>query len=196
MAHGIELKEEVFEMLKEHCLKILDNNEVKTVDEIMMELMDYPEIPMHYPYHHFIMPASLLTAAALEKEIPKEELSEMLDTAIVRSKDILGGFCGNYGACGAGVGAGMFLSIYTDTSPLSGTSWQWANELTGICLQSIGKIPGPRCCKRTAFLSIEASIPYINEKLDMHLKISEDLYCKYSEYNNECKKEVCPYYKK
>lgn len=196
MAHTMELKEEVFEMLKEHCLKVLDENEVKAVDRIMVELMDYPEIPMHYPYHHFIMPAALLTAAAIETQISKGELNEMLEIAINRAKNVLGGFCGNYGACGAGVGAGIFLSIYTDTSPMSGTSWQWANELTGICLQAIGKIPGPRCCKRTGFLAVEAAVPYINEKLDLNLKLSEKIHCKYSDFNKECKKEECPYYYK
>lgn len=194
MAHVIQLEESVFIMLKEHCLQVFDAGVEKTVDELMIEMMDYPEIPIHYPYHHFIIPAALLTLAAMEEKLSKEELEEMLEQAKERSKNVLGGFCGNYGACGAGVGAGIFLSIYTDTSPMSGKSWQWANELTGICLQAISKVPGPRCCKRTGFLSVTAAIPYINEKLELHLKVNEKIVCKYHEKNQECKKEACPYY--
>lgn len=194
MAHIIELKDEVYEMLKEDCLEIVEHGTLMTVDQIMEVMMDEPEVPMHYPYHHFILPAALLTATALEEKIPMQEIDDMLNVAIDRAKNILGGFCGNYGACGSGVGAGMFLSIYTDTSPMSGKSWQWANELTGICLQKIAEVEGPRCCKRTGFLSIQAAIPYINDKLNMHLGLSDRITCKYSKCNPQCKKKACPFY--
>lgn len=194
MAHVIELKDEVYEMLMQHCLKRLSEGREMSVDKLMEEMMDYPEIPMHFPYHHFIMPAALLTLASIEEQVKEEELADMLEIAITRSKNVLGGFCGNYGTCGAAVGAGIFLSVYTDTSPLSGTSWQWVNELTGICLQNIATVPGPRCCKRTAYLSLQRAVPYINEKLDLHLHLSDKIVCKYSDRNEQCKKEECPFY--
>lgn len=90
----------------------------------------------------------------------------------------------------------MFLSIYTDTTPLSERSWQWANELTGLCLQKISTIPGPRCCKRTGFLSVQAAVPYINEKLELHLKLREQIRCKYVDRNPDCKRELCPFFSK
>ena len=194
MAHTIELKDEVYDLLRQHCKRTLAAGQMMPVDQLLEELMDYPEIPMHYPYHHFILPAALLTLMAIETRAGEEELGEMLDMAAARSKNVLGGFCGNYGACGAGVGAGIFLSVYTDTSPLSETSWQWANELTGLCLQNIAKIPGPRCCKRTAYLSLQSAVPYINDKLQAHLTLSPQIICKYSERNEQCKKEACPFY--
>ena len=193
-AHEIVLKEEVFEALKQHCRAVCAACRQMSVDELLVELMDNPDVPIHYPYHHFIMPAALLTLAAAEQHLPEEELGEMLDTAEERAKNVLGGFCGNYGACGAGVGAGIFLSVYTDTSPMSETSWQWVNELTGLCLQKLASVPGPRCCKRTSFLSIQESVPYINEKLGLHLTVSDGITCHYYERNQECKKEECPFY--
>ncbi len=193
MAYANQLEDRVFILLKEHCLKI---RKAMPVDELMIEMMDYPDIPIHYPYHHFIMPAALLTLAAIEEKVPENELAEMLDQAIERAKNVLGGFCGNYGACGAGIGAGIFLSIYTDTSPMSGKSWQWANELTGICLQALSKVSGPRCCKRTAFLAVAAAVPYINEKLELNMKVNQDIICKYYEKNKECKRVTCPYFPK
>lgn len=194
MAHIIVLEERIFDELKDICLDVYGKQTMMTVDELMGLMMDHPEVPMHYPYHHFIMPAALLTLAAMEEKVQIEALEEMLMLAITRSKDILGGFCGNYGACGAGVGAGIFMSIYTDASPMAVKNWQWANEVTGIALQAISKVPGPRCCKRTAYLSLQAAVPYINEKLELHLSVNDHIQCKYYERNAQCKKSVCPYY--
>lgn len=194
MAHEIILKEEVFEAIKAHCIDVFNEKRELTVDELQVELMDTPGVPMHYPYHHFILPAALLTLAAIEKEKSLEDLQIMLTVAMERSKNVLGGFCGNYGTCGAGVGAGIFMSVYTESSPLSEESWQWCNEITGICLQKISTIPGPRCCKRTGFLSLQAAVPYANEKLGLNLKLSDKISCKYSEANAQCKKEVCPFF--
>lgn len=194
MMHAINLKDEIFQELKETCLAAFESKKKYTVEELMMEMMDHPEVPMHYPYHHFIIPATLLTLATMEDCSSKEELEEMLDKAILRAKNVLGGFCGHYGACGAGVGAGIFMSIYTDTSPLSETGWQWANEMTGICLQKIASIPGPRCCKRTGFLAMQTAVPYANEKLELHLTSGDKIVCKYASRNKDCKKEVCPFY--
>lgn len=192
--HKIELKTEVFLTLEQHCLQTLKNKVTMPVDKLMEQMMDYPEIPMHYPYHHFIMPAALLTLAAIEENLSEEELSIMLECALARSQNVLGGFCGNYGACGAAIGTGIFMSVYTDTSPMSETSWQWANEVTGLSLQNIASVSGPRCCKRTAFLSLIKAVPYINEKLHLHLTLSEKITCKYFTKNDTCKKEACPFY--
>ena len=192
--HKIELKSEVFFTLEEHCLQTLKNKNTMPVDKLMEQMMDYPEIPMHYPYHHFIMPAALLTLAAIEEGLSEEELSVLLECALARSQNVLGGFCGNYGACGAAIGTGIVLSVYTDTSPMSETSWQWANEVTGLSLQNIASVPGPRCCKRTAFLSLQKAVPYINEKLHLHLTLSEQITCKYFTKNDTCKKEECPFF--
>lgn len=192
--HKIELKPEVFSTLEQHCLQTLKTKSTMPVDKLIQQMMDYPEIPIHYPYHHFIMPAALLTLAAIEEGLSEEELSILLECALTRSQNVLGGFCGNYGACGAAVGTGIFMSVYTDTSPMSETSWQWANEVTGLSLQNIASVPGPRCCKRTAYLSLIKAVPYINEKLHLHLTLSEQITCKYFTKNDTCKKEECPFY--
>lgn len=192
--HEINLNDKVYNDLKNHCLETARAGRAVPVDVLLVELMDHPEVPMHYPYHHFILPAALLTLASVEEKVSAEALNEMLEKALGRAKTILGGFCGNCGACGSGVGAGIFLSVYTDTSPMSEKSWQWVNELTGRCLQRLSTVPGPRCCKRTGFLAAEEALPYINEKLGLHLTLSEKIVCKYFERNDECKREECPYY--
>lgn len=192
--HKIELHSEVFDELLEKCLDIFQRKTPKTVFEIMTEMMDHPDVPMHYPYHHFILPAALLTSAAIENCQTKDELEMMLLSACERAKQVPGGFCGNCGSCGAGIGAGIFMSIYTDTTPMSKETWQWCNEITAVSLKKIASISGPRCCKRTCFLSIQAAIPYIKKRLNLSLPMPEKLICKYAEKNPTCKKESCPFY--
>ena len=194
MAYQIILKDSVLEDLRQICLGVYDAGQKLTVEELLEKMMDHPEVPIHYPYHHFIMPAALLTLAAMEQSESREALEEMLDTAKVRSMQVPGGVCGIFGTCGAGVGAGIFMSVWTQTTPVSGKTWQWCNELTGRCLQKIASVEGPRCCKRTSYLSVSESVPYINEKLGLHLQNSPRVVCKYYEKNKECRHGECPYY--
>lgn len=192
---NFHLEEAVFEELKDLCKNVFTEKSEMNVSDLLIKMMDHPDVPMHYPYHHFIVPAALLTAAAVQSKTEAEDFLYMLDQVEERSKNILGGFCGYYGACGAGIGAGIFMSVFTDTTPMSGKTWQWANEITGKCLVALSQVPGPRCCKRTAFLSLEEAIPYINDKLELHLSMEENITCRYHDRNQQCKRKKCPYYK-
>ena len=58
---NIVLKDEIFGAIKEKCLTLFDEKKTDLY-EMAAELMDIREIPMHYPYHHYIVPAVLLTA--------------------------------------------------------------------------------------------------------------------------------------
>jgi hypothetical protein len=37
----------------------------------MEAMMDLSFVPMHYPYHHYILPAALLTASAIEMKMQR-----------------------------------------------------------------------------------------------------------------------------
>lgn len=76
---------------------------------------------MHGPEHHVMVGSALLTAyknAGGEIDLVKA-LSEMQ----ARGKKVPGGACGFWGACGAGVSAGMFVSIVTGSTPLTNEAW-------------------------------------------------------------------------
>ena len=88
MAHQIILKDSVLADLRQICLGVYDAGQKLTVEELLEKMMDHPEVPIHYPYHHFIMPAALLTLAAMEQSEPREALEEMLDTAKTRSLQV------------------------------------------------------------------------------------------------------------
>jgi len=189
------MKEEVFADMRAVCRGIYERGEKIKIEEALMELMDMEGILMHCPYHHFIMPAALLTVTALEQEKTWQELDQWLQVTEDRAKTVPPGFCGNCGTCGAAVGVGIFISVYTGASPLTKENWQWANEGTGKCLLAIAKYPGPRCCKRTTFLAALEGVPYINEKCDLNLEISQDIRCRYHQKNAQCLEEECPFYK-
>ena len=85
--------------------------------EIVRKMMDAPFCHMHGPEHHVMVGAALLTAyknagGAINL---RESVMEMLN----RGKAVPGGTCGFWGACGAGISAGMFVSILSGATPLT-----------------------------------------------------------------------------
>lgn len=99
--------------------------------------------------HHILVGSSLLTAyknAGGETDLPFA-LLEMQS----RGKEVPGGACGFWGACGAAISTGMFVSIVTGSTPLAKEAWGLSNLMTSCALKRIGEIGGPRCCKRNSF---------------------------------------------
>ena len=190
---NIVLKDEIFGAIKEKCLTLFDEKKTDLY-EMAAELMDIREIPMHYPYHHYIVPAVLLTACHGAAGGERGELLKKLDTAEQRARNVLGGFCGFYGACGAGIGVGIFYSVYQEISPLSQEGGAAANQATADALTAIAGVEGPRCCKRCCFLALYSARKTIEEKLGIRLSMPEQIRCSYSGRNLDCKKEACPFF--
>ena len=89
--------------------------------EIIGKMMDMPFCHMHGPEHHIMVGAALLTAyrnAGGEVDLPKA-LGEMVS----RGSKVPGGACGFWGACGAAISTGMFISIITGSTPLKNEAW-------------------------------------------------------------------------
>jgi hypothetical protein len=91
---------------------------------------------------------------------------------------------------------GAALSIIDGTGPLSiDDSWGKHMEFTSKALFGLSQVGGPRCCKRDAFLSFQKAIEYINENYDIEL-VNDKIQCNFSEKNEQCIVEKCPFYKK
>ena len=118
----------------------------------------------------------------------KDALLEMQS----RGRSVPGGACGFWGACGAGISTGMFISIITKASPLSGKSWGLSNLMTSGALGEIGKIAGPRCCKRDSYLAILAAIDFVDEHFGIKM-YKQEVVCVHSEMNNQCIGSRCPF---
>ena len=131
--------------------------------EIIERMMAMPFCHMHGPEHHVMVGAALLTAyknAGGELDL-HSALIEMMN----RGKSVPGGACGFWGACGAGISSGMFISII---------------------------VGGPRCCKRDSFLSILSAVDFVKEHFGVEMEKPE-VVCRYSSLNNQCIGKRCPF---
>ena len=118
---------------------------------IIRMMMAAPFCHMHGPEHHVMVGSALLTA--YKNAGGDINLKEALIEIQSRGKSVPGGACGFWGACGAGISTGMFVSVITKASPLTQESWGLSNMMTSKALGEIGKIGGPRCCKRDSYLA-------------------------------------------
>lgn len=168
------------------CLKETSKNPIA----IIRSMMAQPFCHMHGPEHHIMVGMALITAyknaggdIALE-----DALQEMMN----RGKAVPGGACGFWGACGAGISSGMFVSIVTGSTPLGKENFALAHKMTARSLAAIGEVGGPRCCKRDAYLSILNAIDFAAEHLGVQME-KDDVICTHSKYNNQCIGARCPF---
>ena len=158
---------------------------------ILEQLMSLDFCHMHGPEHHVMVGAALLTAyrnAGGALDLPAV-LSEMHK----RGKQVPGGACGFWGACGAGISTGMYVSIATRATPLATEAWGLSNQMTGRALTAIGQHGGPRCCKRDSYLAIREAVAFTSEKLHIHME-AEPVTCTRSMLNNQCIHKACPFH--
>lgn len=158
-------------------------------------LMRDERIKMHGPEHHFLVPAVLLSAY-YNVNGDHQMKGEKIQQAGKRAKNVLGGFCGFYGACGAAVGTGIFISLVLEANPLSTSEWRLANLITAVSLTKIAELGGPRCCKRDTFLAIIEATDFIQKHLNAKLDTNRNFKCEFSKFNKECLTGGCPFYEK
>ncbi len=158
--------------------------------EIIRMMMAAPFCHMHGPEHHVMVGSALLTAYKnAGGDINLEDaLMEMQN----RGKSVPGGACGFWGACGAGISTGMFVSIITKASPLTQESWGLSNLMTSKALGEIGRIGGPRCCKRDSYLAILSAINFVKEHFGIEMEKNK-VVCIHSDMNNQCIGSRCPF---
>ena len=171
------------------CFSSKSSNPIK----IMEEMMSMPSCHMHGPEHHTMVGSALLTAyknAGGDIDL-KPALFEMQS----RAKQVPGGACGFWGACGAGISTGMFVSIAMKSTPLTKETWGLSNQMTARALEAIGKNGGPRCCKRDSYLAIMEAVKFTSENFGVKMEL-HSVSCSRSHMNNRCLQEECPFYKK
>ncbi|MGI6152853.1 MAG: DUF5714 domain-containing protein [Christensenellaceae bacterium] len=180
--------EKALDVITQACLETQSADPIAISRKIMRD----PFVHMHGPEHHYLVPAVLL--AAYKNAGGSIDLEKCLRTARERTQDIPGGICGFLGCCGAGVGAGVFASIVSGATPLSGAEWGIANLATSRALEAIAENGGPRCCKRDVFLSLSCMAPFSKKYFGVELSMPEKLKCSFFGSNPDCSKENCLYY--
>ena len=105
----------------DEIISICFNSNSKNPVTIMEEMMSMPSCHMHGPEHHTMVGSALLTAyknAGAEIDL-KVALYEMQK----RGKQVPGGVCGFWGACGAGISTGIYFAIALKSTPLAQEEW-------------------------------------------------------------------------
>lgn len=182
--------EQGIKTIREYCMSTKSKNPI----EMMMEMMENPYIHMHGPEHHVMTGAALITA--YYHAGGQIELEKALDEMEKRGRQVPGGVCGFWGSCGAGISAGMFMSIVTQATPLGKEEWGLSNRMTAKALEAIGEVGGPRCCKRNTFLAALEAVKFTEEKLGIKMGVPKQVRCTFIKYNPQCIGKRCPFVKK
>lgn len=173
--------QDALKVIESICLNTSLQNPVILAEKIM----EHPSVHMHGPEHHALVPAALI--AAYQNYTGKRKEEEILE-AIKRGSKVPGGYCGIYGACGAGIGVGIAVSILLGATPFTSAERSHANWATSSTLRCIADAGGARCCKKATRISLRKGVAYLsdifgllwNEKLDMTVN------CTYTSLNKEC----------
>lgn len=158
--------------------------------EILEKMMSMDFCHMHGPEHHVMVGASLLTA--YRNAGGDIDLDTALAEMMSRGKSVPGGACGFWGACGAGISSGMFVSIISGSTPLENEPFALSHKMTARSLQAIGDIGGPRCCKRDSYLSILEAVDFVRENFGIEMD-RHKVTCTRSAENNQCIGKRCPF---
>jgi hypothetical protein len=158
--------------------------------EILEKMMSMEFCHMHGPEHHVMVGASLLTA--YRNAGGDIDLDSALAEMMSRGKSVPGGACGFWGACGAGISSGMFVSIISGSTPLENKPFALSHKMTSRSLQAIGDIGGPRCCKRDSYLSILEAIDFVKANFGIGMD-RHKVTCTRSSENNQCIGNRCPF---
>lgn len=168
--------------------------ESKAPLSLAIALMRDPRVKMHCPEHHYLVPAVLLAAYANAAGFPAARRADLVNQARARAEQVKGGSCGFNGACGAGIGTGIFASVALGATPLSVSEWRQANLLTSESLREIALRGGPRCCKRDSFTAIERAAAFSRDEMGVRMAEEDPPRCEFHVMNRECLGAACRYF--
>ena len=158
---------------------------------LLERVMALPQVHMHGPEHHAIVPCVLL--CAWHNNGGEGDLKTMLSAALSRGRQVPGGTCGSWGVCGAAAGAGIYMSVLTGSNPLNKEAWAVPMELCSRCLKRLSALGGPRCCKRTSRLCIIEAAAFTAERFGGEMPLGA-VSCTYMKENRECIGLDCPFF--
>ena len=188
--HGHYVCNDCHTMGLDSIIGLCEEEPSKNPVAIIEKMMHMPFCHMHGPEHHVMVGAALLTA--YHNAGGSINLHDALIEIMNRGRTVPGGACGFWGACGAGISTGMFISVISKSTPLTNEPFALSHQMTAKSLGKIGEIGGPRCCKRDSFLSILAAIDFVQEHFGICME-KPDIICRYSSQNNQCIGKRCPF---
>ncbi len=179
------------EVIEEICEK----TKIKDPFILADKIMSHPKFKLYGPEHHILTPAVILTSLK-NNNVKKPNGQEItffdVKEAIRRASKIPGGWCGFYGSCGAGMGSGIAISIFTGATPSRNEPRSLANKITSKALNKIADNL-EHCCKRSVKLTIYETLEFLRENFSIDLNYLPKK-CKFSLLNDKCEKNKCLFY--
>ena len=157
---------------------------------ILNKMMEQPFCHMHGPEHHIMVGMALLTA--YKNSGGELELKNALVEMNSRGRSVPGGACGFWGACGAGISAGMFISIVTGSTPLGKENFGLSHKMTASALNAIGEIGGPGAANEILIFAILKAVDFVKENLGISMERPK-IRCSFRSQNNQCIGKRCPF---
>lgn len=177
------------EVIEEIC----KTTEIKDPFKLADKIMKHPKFKIYGPEHHILTPVVILTILKnnnIVKPNGKEITLLDIEEAIRRSSKISGGWCGFYGSCGAAMGSGVAISIFTNATPSTDIPRSLANAVTSRSLTKVADNL-EHCCKRSLKLSLIETLKFLEEKFGITLNYLPNN-CPFSRINPKCIKQKCP----
>lgn len=182
---------------KEITINFLQKTDLTDPFIIADEIMKHPKFNMYGPEHHFLVPAVILTALKnLGVKKPNGELVQFSDVleAIKRGSTIPGGYCGFYGSCGAGIGTGILISIFTGADPSKNMERSLANRMTARVLTKVAD-DLEHCCKRSVKYAICEALEFLTQNFEIETELNfVPEKCIFSSKNTKCEHLNCPFF--
>ncbi len=144
-------------------------------------------LPVHNMWHHFIVPAAILTAVRNQGgPIDDEDITEAID----RGRQFPGGSCGFMGTCGGAYSVGIVGSIISGVTPVHGGDRSRLMRTVSETLARISEIE-TRCCKRSSYIAMQEACRYLQ---DFDSLLPEEIVCHYWKENHLCAGAECPFH--
>ncbi len=173
--------------------EVARQSSARAPEDILEELINLPNLPMHGPEHHALAGLALLLASERNGvKLPEGFIAE----TIRRCMQIPGGTCGYHGACGGAVSLGVAVSMITGATPVKGLARGMAQRATAMALLHCGD-DDARCCKRALRKTVATGREFFAEELGLELpRPRGPQSCHDISRNPECAREHCPYYRR
>lgn len=148
-------------------------------------------LPVHGTWHHALVPGIIMKCLSNSgNDFSEDDVREAMERGMM----IPGGSCGFHGACGAGLGVGIAVSIAGRITPLHERERSIALMVTSRALACAAKIEGARCCPRATYSAFElASLELGGLGYALPLTGVRGR-CRFTETNNECIEDKCPFF--
>jgi MoaA/NifB/PqqE/SkfB family radical SAM enzyme/ubiquinone/menaquinone biosynthesis C-methylase UbiE len=168
---------------------LCESTQEKDMLKLFKHIRSHPSIPKHGPEHHAMVPAIIVTTY---KNSGGSVPENALKTALSRGSGIIGGSCGFLGMCGAASGVGIGFAILLQSSPVTTTSRQAAQQVTHTVLGEIATYEAARCCNREVWTALSIASKLSETFLHVKLEAMADFKCDQKKFNQYCYGKQCP----